>query len=556
MSKNLRGLSERRGLKNSIFGEIVKSSKNSPENNGQSIRELADELLIGQSSISGPRSFYDFLRSGHKGKKLFVCNGTACLTSGKQEKLRRELSARFKDDEIGTVTCLGHCHTNNAFMYKGETFSLSDLSMLDDKLASSVPASSPFHTFTNVENPPLLSEIKDLQEYYGLLSEVCVNIPGALKEIELSALRGRGGAGFPFYIKIKSAADAVSDKKYVVCNADEGDPGAFSDKWILEERTHALLFGMLITGLVTGADTGVVYIRGEYPESVAAVKSAAEQIDKEGYTLFKMAGNETRFRFHVVEGAGAYICGEETSLLNSLEGLRPEVRTRPPFPAQYGLFGKPTVLSNVETFANIRYILKEGGAAYSDLGTKKSAGTKLVSLDGGFVKPGIYEVRMGTPLEVVFNNMGGGTRYPVKAFQIGGPLGGIVPMSRVGDLRLDFESFSEEGFLLGHAGVVSIPEEFPMIEYLLHLFEFMSAESCGKCFPCRIGTEMGSDLLRRAVDRKEKINSELFSDLLETLQYGSLCALGGGLPLPVVNAMNYFNDELEEFFTVKNITHE
>jgi NADH-quinone oxidoreductase subunit F len=299
-----------------------------------------------------------------------------------------------------------------------------------------------------------------------------------------------------------------------------------------------------------------VYIRGEYPESVAAVKSAVERIDKEGYTIIKISGNETRFRFHVVEGAGAYICGEETSLLNSLEGLRPEVRTRPPFPAQYGLFGKPTVLSNVETFANLRYILKEGGVSFSHLGTNKSSGTKLVSLDGGFVKPGIYEVRMGTPLKVVFNDMGGGTRYPVKGFQIGGPLGGIVPISGVGDLSLDFESFSEEGFLLGHAGVVSIPEKFPMIEYLLHLFEFMAAESCGKCFPCRIGTEMGYDLLRRAVEKKEKISSELFSDLLETLQYGSLCALGGGLPLPVINALKYFNDELEEFFTLKNITHE
>jgi NADH:ubiquinone oxidoreductase subunit F (NADH-binding) len=308
---------------------------------------------------------------------------------------------------------------------------------------------------------------------------------------------------------------------------------------------------MLVTGLLTGADTGVIYIRGEYPESVRAVKKAIEIIDNEKLNDNVRFGKDFSFKFHVVEGAGAYICGEETSLLNSLEGLRPEVRTRPPFPAQYGLFGKPTVLSNVETFANIRFILMEGGAAFNALGTEKSTGTKLVSLDGAFQKPGLYEIRMGTPLQVVLYEMGGGTKYPVKAFQIGGPLGGIVPVSMIGDLTLDFESFSQAGFLLGHAGIVSIPEDFPMMKFLLHLFEFTSRESCGKCFPCRIGSYRGTDLLRRAINRELKIYKELFSDLLETMTLGSLCALGGGLPLPVKNAIQYFSSELEEYFTEK-----
>ena len=245
---------------------------------------------------------------------------------------------------------------------------------------------------------------------------------------------------------------------------------------------------------------------------------------------------------------GAYICGEETSLLNSIEGLRPEVRTRPPYPATYGLFGKPTVLSNVETFANVRYILKEGGEAYASLGTEKSPGTKLVSLDGGFNKPGLYEVRMGTPLQYVFNRMGGGTKYPVKAFQIGGPLGGIVPASRVVDLTLDFESFTREGFLLGHAGVVSVPADFPILKLILHLFEFTSRESCGKCFPCRLGSTRGTELLEGAEKDGKKIDTALFDDLLETMQLGSLCALGGGLPLPVRNALRYFSDELDGVF--------
>jgi len=551
MSKNLRGLSERKGLKTNLFGEVVRVSLSAPDNRDILLKELADEFLIGKSSVLGTSSFYDFLKSEHAGKKVFICDGTACLTSGKQEKLREALLGSFREDEIGTVTCLGHCHTNHAFMFNHATYSLDDLKSLDKILQSGIQTKSGFYTGTNTDRPALLGEIHDLSEYYGIMREYAGNISGALREIELSGLRGRGGAGFPFHVKLKTVGNAVSDRKYVVCNADEGDPGAFSDKWLLEKRPHSVLFGMMMTGLITGADTGVIYIRGEYPESVSAVKVAIEQLEKEKLTGRNISGKDFNFTFHVVEGAGAYICGEETSLLNSLEGLRPEVRTRPPFPAQYGLFGKPTVLSNVETFANIRYILREGGAVYSALGTEKSAGTKLVSLDGAFLKPGLYEVRMGTPLRVVLNEMGGGTKYPVKAFQIGGPLGGIVPAARVNDLSLDFESFNKEGFLLGHAGVVSIPVDFPMIKLLLHLFEFTSRESCGKCFPCRIGSDRGTDLLNRSIYQGERIDKELFSDLLETMQLGSLCALGGGLPLPVKNALQYFNSELEEYFTLK-----
>jgi len=209
------------------------------------------------------------------------------------------------------------------------------------------------------------------------------------------------------------------------------------------------------------------------------------------------------------------------------------------------------VLSNVETFANVHYILKEGGKDYAALGTERSPGTKLVSLDGAFNRPGLLEVRMGTPLRSVIHEMGGGTRYPVKAFQIGGPLGGLVPAKKVSDLTLDFESFSSEGFLLGHAGIVSVPEDFPIIKLLEHLFEFTKKESCGKCFPCRIGSVRGYELLSGAAEKGRKIDRQLFDDLLETMQLGSLCALGGGLPLPVRNALHWFSDELEGYFTGK-----
>jgi NADH:ubiquinone oxidoreductase subunit F (NADH-binding) len=552
MSKNLRGLSGRKGSKVKLFEEIVRASLNPRDKKDIILKGLSEEYLIGKSTVFGTSTFYDFLKSGHNTKKVFICNGTACLMSGKQSDLKKSLLESFSEDEIGTVTCLGHCHSNNAFMYDHSTYSAEDLNSVSEIIKSGRKVKPSFYTGTNTSIPALVDNINDIEEYYKIIRNYAGNSSGALYQLELSGLRGRGGAGFPFHLKLKTALKTVSVQKYVVCNADEGDPGAFSDKWLLEERPHNVLSGIMMTGLIIGADTGIIYIRGEYPESVRAINDAILQFEKHNLSEIVINEKKFRFEFQVITGAGSYICGEETSLLNSLEGLRPEVRTRPPFPAVYGLFGKPTVLSNVETFANISYILKEGGLAYAAMGTEKSPGTKLVSLDGAFKRPGIYEVRMGTPLRVVFDEMGSGTKYPVKAFQIGGPLGGIVPSDRIKDLTLDFESFSDAGFLLGHAGVVSIPADFPMINYLLHLFEFTSRESCGKCFPCRIGADRGSELIRRAANREEKIDNDLFTDLIETMELGSLCALGGGLPLPVKNAIQFFSSELEEYFTFKN----
>ena len=541
MSRNLRGLSARRGLTNGLYEEIVRAARTGQNQREERLVSAGEEFMTGRSAVLGASSFYDFLRNDHLGKKAFICDGTACLTSGRQAEIKDRLTERYRENEIGMVTCLGHCHSNNAFMVNGEV-----------RIAGSDSMPTSVSTATNADKPALLAPVGDVTGYYSLALKYVDDTGTALSEIERSGLRGRGGAGFPFHLKVKTSRDMQSEQKYVVCNADEGDPGAFSDKWLLEERPHAVLFGMLITGLITGADTGVVYIRGEYPLAVKIMRKAVHELETAGITGEGAGSGMFRFRFHVVEGSGAYICGEETSLLNSLEGLRPEVRTRPPFPAVYGLFGRPTVLSNVETFANIHYILQEGGSTYASLGTKKSPGTKLVSLDGAFNRPGVLEVRMGTPLKEVIEEMGGGTRLPVKAFQIGGPLGGIVPVSAVSDLSLDFESFAAAGFLLGHAGIVSIPEDFPMIQMLEHLFEFTSRESCGKCFPCRLGSVRGHELLAGAANEGEKIDRQLFDDLLETMQLGSLCALGGGLPLPVRNALLWFGSELDEYFTANN----
>ncbi len=540
MSRNLRGLSSRRGFADSLYERIAGASGHGNHPDDEKLMAIADEFMTGSAAVLSAASFYDFLQPAHAGKKVYMCDGTACLTSGKIPEVRSSLQKKYHDHEIGTMTCLGHCHSNNAFLVNGEI-----------RLCGSDANPSEMRVSSNAEMPAMLTPTGDVAEYYSLARRLTGDTDTALRELEISGLRGRGGAGFPFHIKVRSSRDASADRKYVVCNGDEGDPGAFSDKWLLEERPHAVLFGMLMTGIITGADTGVVYIRGEYPLAVRRVREAARHLEETGIATGKEGDPVTRFRFHIVEGSGAYICGEETSLLNSLEGLRPEVRTRPPFPAVYGLFGRPTVLSNVETFANIHFILEEGGPTWAAMGTEKSPGTKLVSLDGAFNRPGLLEVKMGTPLRAVIDELGGGTRYPVKAFQVGGPLGGLVPASRIDDLTLDFESFAREGFLLGHAGIVSVPEDFPVIRLLEHLFEFTRKESCGKCFPCRLGSARGYELLSGATGKNEKIDRQLFDDLLETMQLGSLCALGGGLPLPVKNALQYFAEELNDYFTPK-----
>jgi NADH-quinone oxidoreductase subunit F len=305
---------------------------------------------------------------------------------------------------------------------------------------------------------------------------------------------------------------------------------------------------MMIAGYITGADVGVVYIRAEYPESITITQNAINDLHKLNLLGENILQSGFNFNFKVIGAQGAYICGEETALLSSIEGQRPEVRVRPPYPVQQGLFNKPTVVNNVETLACIPYILKYGGNKFASIGIGKSTGTKLISLDGFFNKPGIYEVDMGTPLSVVVNDLGGGFRSPVKAMHIGGPLGGLVPVHKINDLTVDFESFSQNGFLLGHASVVCIPENFPIIKYLEHLFQFTAHESCGKCFPCRLGSTRGAEMLKKAQESDYKIDRILLDDLVETLEIGSLCALGGGLPLPIKNALMYFDNELSPYF--------
>lgn len=536
-NKSTRALSARKELDNNLFEEISKRVKN--PTNKESLQDLAKEFLIGDAVVAGTTSFYDFTRLENQNKQVFVCNGTACMCAGTQDKLTKNLKTFFKEEQIGHAACIGHCHTNSAFMYKDKTYSVSTIKDLEKVLKQEIPSNNNY-TIDAEKHTILTEKIKDELAFFAFAEAFIGKQQQVINELKESNLRGRGGAGFPFWFKLDAVSKENNNQKYIVCNADEGDPGAFSDMYLLENQPYKVLFGMYLSGLTVGANTGVLYIRGEYPNSVTKMTEAIEFLNKKKLT--------PNFRWKIIKGQGSYVCGEETALLSSIEGLRPEVRVRPPYPAQYGLFGKPTVLSNVETFANIHWILKNGGKAYANLGKGKSTGTKLVSLDSFFNQPGIYEIEMGTPISQIIKKYGKGFKQEIKAIQVGGPLGGIIPTHKLEELTLDFESFTKNGFLLGHASFVCIPKDFSMLKYIKHLLKFTADESCGKCYPCRIGSFRGYEMFDKAQKGTYKIDKNLLDDLLETLEIGSLCALGGGVPLPIKNALTYFKDELKNYF--------
>lgn len=539
-NKNTRSLSSRKGLENNLFESISELSENNAGE--EEFQRLAAQFLMDDSVVFGTASFYDFIKPENRANKIKICNGTACMLAGSQDSIASLVSKHFEDEEVGHAACVGRCHSNGAIMFNDKTYSVTS----EDDLIQIIKAKSDTQDFENRyavasnTTPILTSKVDNIENFFAL-AERFVSRPLEITEaLKTSKLRGRGGAGFPFWFKLDAVAKEVNSKKYIVCNADEGDPGAYSDMYLMEHQPYKVLLGMYLSGICVGADTGVLYIRGEYPHSVESVNEAIQSLN--GKNLLN------GFTFKIIKGQGSYVCGEETALLNSIEGLRPEVRVRPPYPAQYGLFGKPTVLSNVETFANIPWILENGGEAFASIGTKESTGTKLVSLDSFFNQPGIFEIEMGTALLDIFMVFGKGYNQAIKGFQIGGPLGGIVPLDKIKELNLDFESLNKAGFLLGHASVVSIPEAFPMVKFLEHLLEFTAEESCGKCYPCRIGSHRGFEMLQKAQNEDYKIDRQLFDDLIETLEIGSLCALGGGVPLPVKNALQYFEEELSQFF--------
>jgi formate dehydrogenase iron-sulfur subunit len=381
--------------------------------------------------------------------------------------------------------------------------------------------------------------------YRGLKTALSLNPAEIVASVSASGLRGRGGAAFPAGIKWKTVLGAQSAQKYVVCNADEGDSGTFSDRMLMEGDPFVLIEGMTIAGLATGATRGYIYLRWEYPQAKVALQAAIAAAGAAHYLGPDIQGSGRAFELEVRMGAGAYICGEETSLLESLEGKRGQVRFKPPLPALQGLFGEPTVINNVITFASVPIILDRGAEFYQHFGMGRSRGTLPMQLAGNIKQGGLVEIAFGMTLREILYDFGGGSfsGRPIRAVQVGGPLGAYLPDWQF-DTPLDYEAFAAIKGMLGHGGIVAFDDSVDMAAQARYAMEFCAIESCGKCTPCRIGSTRGVEVIDRLIAGENAAKQEtILRDLCETLTYGSLCALGGLTPYPVISALNHFPED-------------
>jgi formate dehydrogenase iron-sulfur subunit len=398
-----------------------------------------------------------------------------------------------------------------------------------------------------ITDPLSLEEYEALGGLKGLRRALDMAPADIVKEVTDSGLRGRGGAGFPTGIKWKTVLGTEADQKYIVCNADEGDSGTFSDRMIMEGDPFALIEGMVIAGLAVGATKGYVYIRSEYPHAFRQIIRAIEIAREKNLLGMTVLGSNRIFDMEARLGAGAYICGEETSLLESLEGKRGQIRFKPPLPAIAGLFGKPTVVNNLVSLASVPVILAEGSGYYKDFGTGRSRGTMPIQLAGNIKQGGLVERAFGLTLREIVEEFGGGTYSgrPVRAVQVGGPLGAYWPTSLF-DVPFDYEAFAARGGMVGHGGVVVFDDTVDLAKQARFAFHFCAIESCGKCTPCRIGSTRGAETLDKIM-RGERVieNLDLVRDLCEVLRDGSLCALGGLTPMPVMSAIEHFPEDFD-----------
>jgi formate dehydrogenase iron-sulfur subunit len=394
-------------------------------------------------------------------------------------------------------------------------------------------------------DPRSVEDYRAHEGYRGLKKAIEKGPEAIVEEVVNSGLRGRGGAGFPTGIKWRTVAQTPPQQKYIVCNADEGDSGTFADRMIMEGDPFVLIEGMTIAGIAVGATYGYIYLRSEYPHAFGTLKIAIEEARKAGFLGKNVAGSKYDFDMEVRLGAGAYVCGEETSLLDSLEGKRGEVRAKPPLPAHVGLFAKPTVINNVLSLATVPIIMAKGGDFYCDFGMGKSRGTMPIQLAGNIKHGGLFETAFGISLGELVDDIGGGTftGRPVRAVQVGGPLGAYFPRELF-DTPFDYEAFAAADGLIGHGGVVVFDDTVDMAQQARFAMEFCAIESCGKCTPCRIGSARGMEVLDKITAGEDReANLLLLEDLCDTMKWGSLCALGGFTPYPVMSALTHFPED-------------
>jgi NADH:ubiquinone oxidoreductase subunit F (NADH-binding)/(2Fe-2S) ferredoxin len=422
-----------------------------------------------------------------------------------------------------------------------------------------------YHTFHDNQKKIVLGDLghidpESIDEYLGVdgykaAEKVLTTMSPAevIETIKTSGLRGRGGGGFPTGLKWSFCAANKADQYYIICNADEGDPGAFMDRSIIEGNPHAVLEGMIIGAYAIGASIGYVYIRAEYPLAVDRLKMAIKQAGERGYLGKKLFGSKFDFKVKIKLGAGAFVCGEETALIASIEGERGMPRAKPPFPANKGLWGKPTIINNVETFANVPQIINKGADWYASIGSEKSKGTKVIALTGKIRNTGLIEIPMGTPLKDIIFNVGGGIEGDklFKAVQTGGPSGGCIPQQHI-DLPVDYEGLASVGSMMGSGGMVVLDETDCMVAIAKFFLEFTQSESCGKCVPCRLGTKRLLEILTRITEGKGKPGDiDLLQELAEDVRDSSLCGLGMSAPNPVLSTIRYFRHEYEAHINQK-----
>lgn len=517
--------------------------------------------------------------------KICVCCGASCISSGSEEvvkKLKEEIKTRGLESEVEVIPsgCMGPCNQGPLVKYLPENTIYQKVdcenitSIVQSQLIDKTPiedlllfADSREKPFINASEDPFFKRqfkiaLKDcgdinpesIEDYLGAggykaleKALFLMSSEDVIAEVKQSRIRGRGGAGYPTGFKWETVYKYVNDQKYVICNGDEGDPGAFMDRSVLEGNPHRVLEGMMIAGYAVGASKGFAYIRGEYPLAIKRFELAIKQATKNGLLGKNILGSNFSFDIEVRIGAGAFVCGEETALIASIEGKRGTPKPRPPFPAESGLWEKPTLINNVETFAGIAPIIINGGEWYSEMGTAKSAGTKVFALAGKIKYSGLIEVPMGTTLREIIFDIGGGMQNDgeFKAAQTGGPSGGCIPAEYL-DVKMDYESLVSLGSIMGSGGLIVMDKSSDMVDVARFFMEFCMDESCGKCVPCRVGTKMMFDLLQKMCDNKgTQIDLDRLEELAVYVKETSLCGLGASAPNPLLSTLRHFRQEYE-----------
>jgi len=512
--------------------------------------------------------------------ELVVGLGSCGIAAGARqvyEALLAELAARGLKVPVTSTGCIGACHREPLVEVRtvGGRFLYGDLNpeKVKQLVEVHVVGGSPLQELLIPEDYPYLArqrkivlancgviDPESLEDYlaaegYQALRKALTSMTPeqVIAEVQTSGLRGRGGAGFPTGLKWSLARASRPGKRYLVCNADEGDPGAFMDRSLLESDPHAVLEGMAIAAYAIGADEAYMYVRAEYPLAIKRLEIAIKQAKQKKLLGQRVMGTDFSFDIHVKEGAGAFVCGEETALMNSIEGKRGMPTLRPPFPAERGLWGAPTNINNVETYGNVPYILRQGGAEYAKLGTAKSKGTKVFALAGKIKHGGMIEVPMGITLREVIFGVGGGIAgdKKFKAVQLGGPSGGCIPESLL-EVQVDYDSLTATGAIMGSGGMVVMDESTCMVDVARYFLSFTQSESCGKCTFCRMGTKRMLETLQRICGGQGRMSDiELLQELAVKVRLASLCGLGQTAPNPVLTTLRYFREEYEEHIREK-----